>query len=155
MKSLLSKIENGRTMPPVATLIKIAGSLGIRVSDLLDEGGRVETVLTVSAVSHNQLIQTNKGYSFYTFAPDYKRKTMQPFLFVARKDLIKQHVLSHEGHEFINMLEGVMKYKVGPIEYTLKSGDSLYFDSLDEHAVTPITEEVKYLAVFTDSISSE
>jgi len=154
-KSLLSKIENGRTMPPVATLIKIAGTLGVRVSDLLDEGGRAETVLTESAAVQNHFIQTNKGYSFYTFAPNYKGKAMQPFLFTARKDQIKEHVLSHEGHEFVYMLEGEMKYKVGQIEYTLRAGDSLYFDSLEEHAVIPITDEVKYLAVIAESTSSE
>lgn len=30
-------------------------------------------------------------------------------------------------------------------------GDSVYFNSLEEHTLVPITEEVKYLAVFADT----
>src|SRR5690606_11051776 len=99
----------------------------------------------------DKLIPTDKGYSFYTFAPEFKEKVMQPFLFIAKKNEIKQHVFSHEGHEFVYMLEGEMKYKVGSMEYTLKPGDSIYFNSLEEHTLTPLTEEVKYLAVFADT----
>ncbi|MEX2103980.1 MAG: cupin domain-containing protein, partial [Bacilli bacterium] len=96
-------------------------------------------------------IATNKGYSFYTFAPSFKEKLMQPFLFTAKKGEVKQHVLSHDGHEFVYMLEGEMKYKVGNIEYTMKPGDSIYFNSLEEHTLTPLSEEVKYIAVFADA----
>jgi quercetin dioxygenase-like cupin family protein len=96
------------------------------------------------------MISTNKGYSFYTFATEWKDKLMQPFLFHAHKNEIKQHAFSHTGHEFIYMLEGEMKYKVGEGEYTLTPGDSVYFNSLEEHALIPITDEVKYLAVFAD-----
>ncbi|MNI88568.1 Cupin domain protein [compost metagenome] len=49
------------------------------------------------------------------------------------------------------MLEGQMRYKVGAVEYTLLPGDSVYFNSLEEHTLVPITEEVKYLAVFADT----
>jgi transcriptional regulator with XRE-family HTH domain len=149
--SLLSKIENGKTMPPVATLMKIAASLGVKVSDLLDDNEQVGTILTENETIHDKLLQTDKGYSFYTFAPQLKDKLMQPFLFVAHKDQIKPNLYSHNGHEFVYMLEGEMKYKVGSTEYTLKPGDSVYFNSLEEHTLTPITDEVKYLAVFADS----
>ena len=49
------------------------------------------------------------------------------------------------------MLEGEMKYKVGKIEYTLKPGDSIYFDSLEEHTLIPMSDEVTYIAVIADS----
>ncbi|MDQ1913439.1 XRE family transcriptional regulator [Paenibacillus sp. GD4] len=149
--SLLSKIENGKTTPPISTLVKIANALGVRVSDLLGENEQVGTVLTKKDAIEGNLISTNKGYSFYTFAPELKDKLMQPFLFHARKDEIKQHVFSHTGHEFVYMLEGQMRYKVGAVEYTLLPGDSVYFNSLEEHTLVPITEEVKYLAVFADT----
>ncbi|MDF2718451.1 MAG: helix-turn-helix protein [Paenibacillus sp.] len=149
--SLLSKIENGKTTPPISTLVKIANALGVRVSDLLGENEQVGAVHTKKAASEGNLIATNKGYSFYTFAPELKDKLMQPFLFHARKDDIKQHVFSHTGHEFVYMLEGQMKYRVGAVEYTLLPGDSVYFNSLEEHTLTPITDAVTYLAVFADT----
>ncbi|MDU5948778.1 MAG: cupin domain-containing protein [Paenibacillus macerans] len=41
-----------------------------------------------------------------------------------------------------------MIYYVGNEAYTLNAGDSLYFDSFENHKYTPLTDEVKYLSVF-------
>ena len=38
-KSMISKIENGKTIPSVATLVKIAQSLGTSISILLEKEG--------------------------------------------------------------------------------------------------------------------
>jgi transcriptional regulator with XRE-family HTH domain len=149
-KSLLSKIENGRTMPPIATMMKIAGALGVKMSDLLDDNHDQGTVYTKAEehASGEAWIATNKGYSFFPFAAS-RDKIMQPYLFHAKKGEVKEHLLSHEGEEFIYMLEGTMKYRIGSVEYTLGPGESVYFHSLEEHALTPITDEVRYLAVFS------
>ncbi|SFL73673.1 transcriptional regulator, XRE family with cupin sensor [Paenibacillus sp. 1_12] len=154
-KSLLSKIENGKTVPPIATLIKIADALGTKVSFLLDDQVRSGTIYTASETSESKLVKTEKGYSFFAFAVERGEKLMQPFLFVSRKDEHdSKNVYSHNGEEFIFILEGEMRYKVGNVEYTLKPGDSLYFDSVEKHLLSPITDEVKYVAVFTQSKAS-
>lgn len=75
---------------------------------------------------------------------------MQPYLFVAQRGEVKSHVLSHEGQEFIYVLSGQMKYKVSNIEYEMSAGDGMYFNSLEEHRVIPVSEQVKYLAIFTE-----
>ncbi|WP_028612395.1 helix-turn-helix domain-containing protein [Paenibacillus harenae] len=151
-KSLLSKIENGKTIPPIATLMKIADALGTKVSILLDDQQVSGTVYTPKEITQSRLVKTDKGYSFHAFAVERGDKWMQPFLFVCRKgEDDKRKVFSHKGEEFIFILEGEMRYKVGNVEYTLRPGDSLYFDSLDKHTIFPVSEEVKYLAVFTQS----
>lgn len=151
-KSLLSKIENGKTIPPISTLVKIADALGTKVSVLLDDQQRSGTIYTPKETSQSNLVKTEKGYSFFAFAVERGEKLMQPFLFVCRKgEDDKRNVFSHQGEEFIFILEGEMRYKVGSVEYTLRPGDSLYFDSLDKHTLSPVTTEVKYLAVFTQS----
>jgi transcriptional regulator with XRE-family HTH domain len=149
-KSLMSKIETGKTVPPVSTLVKIAGALGVKVSALLDEEDEESKTVYVPAKSilEDKMIRTNKGYSFYTVASERSNKNMQPFLFFAKKGEVKVHKLSHQGEEYIYMLEGCMNYKVGNTEYMLNPGDSLYFDSFQQHELHPLTEEVKYLAVF-------
>lgn len=152
-KSLLSKIENGVTTPPIATLMKIAETLGVTVSDLLEENKEIGTIYTQAATYKNteKLIKTEKGYSFYAFAAARQDKIMQPYYFVAKKNEVYNHVLSHSGEEFVFVLEGVMKYKVGDMEYTLGPGDSIYFTSLEEHTLTPISDEVKYMAIFSSN----
>lgn len=160
-KSLLSKIESDKTSPPVATLAKIAKALGISLSALVETAEQSGTVFIPASKSQfdgkgkkgavpEGFATTDMGYSFFTFASERLEKKIQPFLFVAEKGKIKGGGLSHEGEEFVYVLEGTMKYQVGSIEYTLGPGDSLYFDAIEEHSLQPQTDKVVYLGVFTD-----
>ncbi|WP_078544667.1 helix-turn-helix domain-containing protein [Litchfieldia alkalitelluris] len=150
-KSLLSKIENGKTVPPIATLVKIAEALCTKVSALLDDNEQIGSIYSTKDNSLQKLVKTEKGYSFYAFAVERQDKLMQPYLFVAKKGETKKSTLSHGGEEFVYVLEGEMHYRVGNTQYTLKSGDSIYFDSIEEHRLDPITDEVIYLAIFSQS----
>ncbi len=150
-KSLLSKIENGQSAPPVSTLMKIAGALGVRVSDLIEEESQQTTVYTNSGLyeERDKWIRTDKGYAFFAFASERRNKLIQPYMITARKGEVRQHGFSHEGEEFIYMISGEMDYKVGATQYTLRPGDTLYFNSLEEHLLAPLSDEVTYMAVFT------
>lgn len=148
--SLLSKIERGKTVPPISTLTKIADALGVRVSSLLDGDREIGTVVETGAQGMRDLITTSKGYSFHAFAQERRDKAFQPYLFVAERNKVTKNPLSHRGEEFVYMLEGEMTYRVGVAEYTLTPGDSLYFDSSLEHDLRPISKSVKYIAVFSE-----
>lgn len=149
-RSLISKIENGRTVPPVATLDKIARSLGVRVAELIEPAGPDGTVFTPAArIDERQMIATDKGYLFHMFASGAPDKPFQPFFFVAERGKVRPQPLSHAGHEFVYVLTGRMIYRVGSVTYTLGPGDSLYFDGLDRHELEPISKKVEYLAIFS------
>ncbi len=151
-RSLLSKIENDKTVPPVATLARLAAALGVKASALLDEESTVGTVVQRAAeVAAAPLVRTDRGYHFFAFAAGRPDKRMQPFLFVARRGEVKRHHLSHAGEEFIYVLEGQMRYRVGQTEYHLEPGDTLYFDSEEEHAIEPVSAEVRYLGIFAEA----
>ena len=150
-KSLLSKIENNVISPPVSTLSKIADALGVKIAAFFDEQGHSGPLLvTAEEINSGKLTKTDKGYFFYAYAAQKQNKAMQPFYFVIRKNEVKRQALSHVGEEFIYVLEGRMKYRIGNIEYTLKTGDGLYFDASDKHDFEAITNEVRYISVFTE-----
>ncbi len=150
-KSMLSKIETGKAMPAVATLTRIAAALRVEVSSILDQATASTTVFTSAAeLAKAPLIPTEKGYAFFPFASRRLNKVMQPYLFVAHKGKVTRKPLSHGGEEFIYVLTGQMKYRVGSVEYTMGPGDSVYFDAEDEHDLEPITDEVRYLGMFND-----
>jgi len=150
-RSLLCKIETGRTAPPVATLARIAEALGVKVAALLDGAGRAGTVHQDAAVvRRGPLARTDAGYSYFAFAGERGDKLMQPFLFEVVRGQVRPHKLTHTGEEFIYVLEGEVRYRVGRVEYRLGRGDSLYFDAESEHEVTPLTAKARYLAVFVD-----
>lgn len=150
-KGLLSKIENNHITPPISTITKIANALGVKISALLDESGNKDkTVFTKRAKSEDSKgIKTSKGYFFIPIATDRIDKTMQPYIFFAKKGDIKRQPMSHQGEEFIFILDGEVKFRVGSIEYIMQPGDSLYFNALEEHELSPISDTVKYLGVFT------
>ncbi|MEI6949208.1 XRE family transcriptional regulator [Paraflavisolibacter sp. H34] len=147
-KSMISKIENNKTVPSVAALVKISKALGTNISSLLEQEGRLNTIMTTAQKAKENLILTDKGYAIYPFASEYHEKKMQPFLFVAKKDEVVPHGLSHEGEEFIHVISGEMTVQVGEVAYLLKSGDSIYFDALQRHGIMPVSNEVTYLDIF-------
>jgi len=147
-KSMISKIENNKTVPSVAALIKIAKTLGTNISNLLEQDEWVNAILTTRQKAQENLTSTEKGYSIYPYASEYHEKKMQPFLFVAKKGEVIPHELSHEGEEFIYVIKGQMKMQVGEVSYLLNSGDSLYFNSVQKHGIMPVSEEVIYLDIF-------
>jgi len=147
-KSMISKIENDKTIPSVATLVKIAQTLGTNISQLLEQDSWDRAVVTTLEEAEKKLVKTEKGYHIFPYASVYHEKKMQPFLFVARKGEVIPHEVSHEGEEFVFVVAGSMKMQVGDTEYVLKTGDSLYFNALQKHGIIPISEEVTYLGIF-------
>lgn len=147
-KSMISKIENNKTVPSVAALVKIAKALGTNISNIIEQEGWVNAIMTPQLKAQHNLTSTEKGYSIYPYASEYHEKKMQPFLFVAKKGEVIPHEVSHEGEEFIYVIKGQMKMQVGDVEYLLTTGDSLYFNSILKHGILPVSTEVTYLDIF-------
>jgi len=147
-KSMISKIENNKALPSIASVVKIATALGIKVSDLMEAEALLSAEMTLSEEVNANLTRTSKGYSIFPFAPKVHDKKMQPFIFTAVKGQVKKHSLTHDGEEFLFVLEGSLKITVGRIDYLLHEGDSLYFSSLEPHGIIPISNFVKYLDIF-------
>jgi transcriptional regulator with XRE-family HTH domain len=147
-KSMISKIESNKAIPSVAALVKIASSLGVSVSDLLEKEDVLTAEFTTSRHVEENITYTEKGYGIFPYAPNVHHKRMQPFLFKARRGEVVKHLVNHEGEEFIYVLQGSMYFKVGDVRYELKAGDGLYFNSLEPHGMMPISEEVVYIDIF-------
>lgn len=147
-RSMISKIENNKTIPSVAALVKVAQSLGTNISSLLENDDFLNAIMTTRQKAEENLTLTDKGYSIYPYGSKYHEKKMQPFLFVACKGEVKQHEVSHEGEEFIYVISGEMRMNVGEVEYLLKTGDSLYFNSMLKHGIMPVSAKVTYLDIF-------
>jgi hypothetical protein len=45
-----------------------------------------------------------------------------------------------------------MAFRVAQVDYRLGPGDSLYFDSEQDHDLQPISDKVVYLAVFAEGV---
>jgi len=147
---LLSKIESGKSNPSLAILNKIAVALGFSLADLMAGESKAtchDTAAADETAAH--WTPTAKGYEFQLLAGRRTEKLMQPVLVRARKGRMRKGAMNHPGEEWIHVLKGRMRYRVGAAEYVLGPGDSLYFDAEEDHDLEPLSDGVEYLAVFT------
>lgn len=150
-KSLLSKIENEKTSPPIATLTRIAKALGVNITTLLsEEDSSGSTIHTKAEAMIKSMTKTDMGYSFFSIAGGRADKLMQTYIFKIKKGKTPDQNLNHRSEEFIYIIEGDLQYTVGSTTYTLKKGDSLYFDAEENHSFKAVSKEVTYLGVFVD-----
>jgi transcriptional regulator with XRE-family HTH domain len=148
-KSLLSKIEGGKVVPPMSTLVKIACALNTNIASLMADGEAIDCVFIPAGHNGIEPTPTVSGYRILPLAVEFKQKKMQPFLFTVRPEELQDKAHSHTGEEFIYVFEGVMEFRVGTRNYTLGPGDSIFFNSINEHYILAVlSEQVKYLDIF-------
>jgi transcriptional regulator with XRE-family HTH domain len=128
--SYLSKIENRRKVPPIATLARIARALEVDIAYFF-EGERAtedETVSVVRANERQPVIRggTTFGYDYEGLAHTKRNKHMEPFVFTFPSSMSKDVSFEHEGEEFVFVLSGRVKFEAGGRSWVLQAGDSLY-----------------------------
>jgi transcriptional regulator with XRE-family HTH domain len=139
-KPLLSQIEKGAVSPPIATLLKISKALNTNISFFFQNDGSEEKVVLVrkdesKVIDSRYFGREESGYYYEALAYKKSKKYMEPFLVeFKRKKTDNLIYFSHEGEEFIYLLEGALEFRTEEQQYLLCPGDSLYFESSIPHA---------------------
>jgi transcriptional regulator with XRE-family HTH domain len=149
----LNHIESGISIPSLGVLIRISRALGVRMGTLLDdtikEGPAIvradERQSTLSfSTSENE---NREHLLFLSLAPNKTGRHMEPFLIdilPLKNDQTGKS--SHEGEEFIYVLEGQVIVYYGKNTFVIEKGDSIYLDSIVPHLVTT-NSSAKILAI--------
>jgi len=152
--ALISQMENHLVSPSLGTLIKLAKALDVKVGDFFGESHedpytivRKDEQKTVSRFASKEGVKY--GYSYGSLGFDLKNRHMEPFIVTLEPATIKTSKTStHEGEEFIYVLEGEMEVILGNHRDVLYPGDSIYYDSTIPHRVQCHQERnTKILAV--------
>jgi transcriptional regulator with XRE-family HTH domain len=140
--TMIQKIEQEKNVPSLAPLIKIARALGVRLGTFLDDSDNYGPVVVRSGEYHkgarftSQASETREHLNFFSLAFDKAGRSMEPFIVDIESGLQSDYMLSsHEGEEFIYVLEGEVEINYGKETYTLAKGDSIYLDSIVMHNV--------------------
>ncbi|MDR1837197.1 MAG: cupin domain-containing protein [Treponema sp.] len=159
-EELIARIEDDGHIPDLAPLIKIARGLGVRLGTLLDDheqlgpvicraGGAADSTRFKTGLPEGTDAKSggHHGMSFNALAADKNSRHMEPFIVTIESDA-QQEKSAHEGEEFIYVLEGNLSLEYGMNKDTLKTGDSVYYDSIVPHRVfSADSNPVKILAV--------
>lgn len=136
-------LEAGNIVPSLAPLIKVTRALGVRLGTLLDDDTRIGPVVTrrnkAEAVSRVRSLETSSDggvLDFFSLALGKTSRHMEPFLIDVQPAAAGRHALStHEGEEFIYVLNGGIEVEYGKDVHVLEAGDSIYYDSIVPHQV--------------------
>jgi transcriptional regulator with XRE-family HTH domain len=136
----LRKIEDEGIIPSLGPLIRIARALGVRIGTFLDDAGQVGPVVVKAGAEKSAISfassdpATRQHLNFYSLAADKAGRHMEPFIVDIEPNLESDYKLSsHEGEEFIFVLEGNVEINYGKEVYQLSKGDSIYYDSIVSH----------------------
>lgn len=152
-KSYLSKIENLRKVPPIASLARICRSLDTRVADLLDESAPENDArqrYSVVRASERQTVirgQSAFGYDYKSLVHRLPTQHMEPFLFTFPERVGEEVLFEHEGEEFVFVISGRVRFFIDGEEMILDPGDALYFDSTLRHRGEAVTGDAKALVI--------
>lgn len=137
---LLETIEKGEVVPSLTPLTKIARSLGVRLGTFLDDAPQTGPIIVKKGKSDQVVYfsgeenQTDiSALEFYSLGAGKNDRHMEPFIIDVHTNEGQFNLSSHEGEEFIYVLEGEIEVKYGQDNYVISKGDSIYYDSIVPH----------------------
>ena len=141
-KDLLTQIERGEFVPPIATLMKLANACGVGLAYFFkdDEGSqkiavtRADEHIRVTRRPHHHEGEVN--YIYESLEIRKADKHMDPFMVeFPVQDTSEMVFMSHPGEEFLHLLEGQVEFRSIDHVEVLNPGDSIYFESDISHSL--------------------
>jgi len=123
----ISLIERDEISPSVATLQRLAGALGVKMSYFFE----TETLARVLHVNPSQRpVIRGAGLTIEGLGARLADQQMEPFLITLapHADMGAGQVV-HAGHEFVCCLTGQVHYEIDGAIYLLDPGDLLLFEA--------------------------
>jgi DNA-binding transcriptional MerR regulator/uncharacterized cupin superfamily protein len=124
----LSNLERGQTSASVGTMHLLAQHYGVQILDFF---GRAENSTPLVRPSGRRRLSGGPGVSMELLA--WGPIVMEPHLFHIAPGGHSGHSYKHEGQEFLYVMSGEFTICLDDEEFTLKRGDSFYFESSRSH----------------------
>ncbi len=137
--SYLSQLERDSISPSLRSLAKIAQALNVPiVSFFLKQNDPPGSVVRRNKRIKISLPDTDLQYEL--LAPDVNRK-VEFLLLRVEKGKGQDKLITHEGEEYVFIIQGKLEIKVGKERYVLGAGDSICFDPSFPHTFNNMGEE--------------
>ncbi len=152
--SNLSKIETGQVSPSLQSLEAIAAALSSPIHTLFrgfdDEG----TLFQIPKGKGMIMGRPGKsgGHTYELLANNTGQVSeFQPYLVALEEQSKQRATFTHNGMEFLYMLDGAMVYRYGTRDIDVEAGDTLIFDGRTPHGPERIVRSpARYLSLLTN-----
>ncbi|HPF51391.1 MAG TPA: XRE family transcriptional regulator [Draconibacterium sp.] len=151
----LELIEEKGAIPSLGHLIRISRAFDVRIGTFLDDQEKIGPAVVRKGEEQSGFSFSTKDakvrehLNFFSLAQDKAGRHMEPFIVEIEPAKDSDYKLSsHEGEEFIFVMQGNVEINYGKEVYILSEGDSIYLDSVVAHNVHAANEQAaKLLAV--------
>jgi DNA-binding transcriptional MerR regulator len=124
----LSGLERSHKSASVSTLRKLARFYKTNILDFFDA---TESNSRLVPSDKRKVLEVGPGVHMELLA--WGNTVMEPHLFRISPRAGSGESYTHEGEEFLHVLQGQLHISVAEVEYRLKPGDSFYFESATSH----------------------
>lgn len=133
----LLAFEQGVAVPSIGAVIQLSRVLGSRMEGLLHGGETVSESLTICRSGDSlggEQGDTEQSYSYTSLTrPGTAGHLMEPFLLSFDPKVAPGAPITHDGQEFVFVVEGVIELFYDGRNYRLEKGDSAYLSSSLPH----------------------
>jgi len=152
---MLSKIENGNTSPSLTTLQTLANVLSVPLTSFFRQYEERREAVHTKAGEGVEIDRegTRAGHQYNVLGHiggNSSGVIVEPYLITLSEKSDTFENFQHSGIETIYMLEGEVEYRHGNNTFTLKPGDTLFFDSDAPHGPEKLVKlPAKYLSIIS------
>lgn len=132
----LSKVENGKVVPSLTVLHRLAGVLGLNLARLFDEpqpGDRVVSRPGTRPSLALEGIRTGRGIVLEQIIAQSGDHVLECNIHIIEPQGGSDGQISHEGEEVGLVLEGEIDLQLDGKTYRLRAGDAFHFESHRPH----------------------
>ena len=150
-KGLLSKIENGRTIPSLPVLFSIIDALDEKPSiffEMMDYHTNTPFHLLIKKEDYQPIEKEDSvGFNYYSIlSRSFSDLTFNAVLLMLSPEA-KRDMVTTDGMEFIYLASGTIDYKLNDTTITMEEGDSLFFDGRLPHLKINRSEQTARILV--------
>lgn len=133
----LRAYEEGSAVPSIGAVIQLSRVLGSKMEGLLHGGGTVSESLTICRSGDSlggEQGDTEQSYAYTSLTrPGTAGHVMEPFLLSFDPKVAPGAPITHDGQEFVYVVEGVIELYYDGHRHRLEKGDSAYLSSSLPH----------------------
>ena len=136
--ALVKAVEAGEAQPAIGVLVKLSRALGQRLGTFMDGEAPRELVLSklgADAAGVDALGRSPQICNYVPLAAGKTDRHMEPLYIEMTPAPEGAPTSSHEGEEFLLVLEGEIEVKYGHQTLRVKKGETIYYNSVVPHLV--------------------
>lgn len=136
--AMISKIENGRVIPTLPSLIQLIQTLNLNISEFFSDLKSNNDFKGYILRKKNDYVAVHKeeestGYEYQMILNHPIEKSSMEISLLTLKSRAERASVSTAGFEYIYLIKGTVQYQLGSETFELEEGDSLFFDGNIPH----------------------